>query len=62
MVELQAVLGLINARKNRVLQVAELALSPQRFKMFRKVFLDEFGREGLESELAKVFAEDRRKR
>ena len=62
MVKLQSVISLINARKNRVLRVAELALPPQRFKMFRQVFLDELGREGLESELAKLFAEDHQDR
>lgn len=57
MVELAAVLGLIDARKNRVLRIAQAALPQHQFLAFRGLFLDEFGKNGLESELAQVFAE-----
>lgn len=60
MIRLEAVLALINNRKNRVLLVAEAALSPSQFRAFKRVFLDEFGQRGLESELERLFTEDRR--
>lgn len=59
MVTLRIVLDLINARKNRVLLLAQAALPEHQFKAFRTLLLDEFGQKGLESELARVFAEDR---
>ena len=54
MVTLQAIIELINARKKRLLDVAEFALPPERFLKFRKVTLDEFGRNGLEADLARL--------
>lgn len=57
---LQAILGLLNARKNRVLLVAQSSLPESQFRAFKKIFLDEFGQSGLEKELVRVFAEDRR--
>ncbi len=59
MVALNIVLDVINARKNRVLLLAQAALPEHQFKAFRTLLLDEFGQKGLESELARVFAEDR---
>lgn len=57
---LQAILSLLNARKNRVLLVAQSSLPESQFRAFKKIFLDEFGQSGLEKELVRVFAEDRR--
>ena len=56
---LQAILDLLNARKNRVLLVAQSSLPESQYKAFRQIFLDEFGKGGLEKELVRVFAEDR---
>ena len=53
------VVDLLNARKDRVLWIAQSSLPEHQFKAFKKLFLDEFGQRGLESELARVFAEDR---
>lgn len=58
---LQLILKLLDARKNRVLLVAESSLPESQFKAFRQIFLNEFGKQGLEEELARVFAEDRHK-
>ncbi len=59
MVTLQIVLDMVNGRKNRVLLLAQASLPEHQFKAFRTLLLDEFGQKGLESELARVFAEDR---
>lgn len=56
-IALQTLIALINARKNKVLLVAESSLSESQFKAFRKLFLLEFGEKGLEGELQKIYAE-----
>lgn len=48
---LNLIVDLLNRRKNRVLLVAQSSMQDSQFKAFRKVFLDEFGRNGLESEI-----------
>ena len=58
MITLPVLLELINARKTRVLQVAEAALSESQYRAFRHIVLDEFGRSGLEKELAQMFKHD----
>ena len=57
----QMSLELLNARKNRVLLVAQSSLTESQFKAFRQIFLDEFGKSGLEKDLEKVLAEKQRK-
>jgi hypothetical protein len=52
------IVALINARKNRLLLVAEAALPASQFQAFRRVVLDEFGKSGLEKELERMFHED----
>jgi hypothetical protein len=59
MVALAAILQAINARKNRVLLLAQAALPEHQFKAFRTLLLDEFGQKGLEQELARIYAEER---
>lgn len=56
-VRLQQVLDLLNLRKRQVLLIAQAALPEHQFQAFRQLFLDEFGKSGLESELARLFAE-----
>ena len=51
---LQSILACLNARKNRILLVAESSLPEPQFKAFRTLFLDELGRNGLESELQAI--------
>lgn len=55
---LQQITALLNPHKNRVLQVAQSALPESQFSAFKKLFLDEFGQKGLESELANLFIEE----
>ena len=57
MVMLPAILALLNQRKNRVLRIAEAALPETQFRAFRGLLLDEFGRDGLDRDLARLVAE-----
>lgn len=59
MVTLQLILDMVNTHKNKALLLAQAALPEHQFRAFRTLLLDEFGQKGLESELARVFAEDR---
>lgn len=54
---LPILLEAVNARKNKALQLAQVGLSEPQFRAFRGLFLDEFGRNGLESELARIVAD-----
>jgi hypothetical protein len=54
---LPVLLEAVNARKNRALRIAEAALPESQYRAFRGLFLDEFGRSGLEQELARIVAE-----
>ncbi len=54
---LEMILERLNARKKRVLLVAQSSLSESQYKAFRQILLDEFGKSGLETELEKVLAE-----
>ncbi len=62
MVTLQIILELLNARKNRVLLIAQASLPESQFQAFRALFLGEFGKSGLERELARVFDEHHKDR
>lgn len=54
---LAVLLEAVNARKNKALRYAETALPESQFRAYRGLFLDEFGRNGLEQELARIVAE-----
>lgn len=54
---LAILLAAVNARKNRVLRLAEAALSESQYRAYRGLFLDEFGRSGLEQELERIVAD-----
>ncbi len=58
---LEMILERLNARKKRVLLVAESSLPESQYKAFRQILLDEFGKSGLETELEKVLAEKHHK-
>lgn len=62
MMLLDHLLEAVNVRKNKALQMAEAALPESQFRAFRRLFLDEFGRNGLESEMARIVAEDQRRK
>jgi len=54
---LASVLDALNARKKKALQLAQVGLPEHQFMAFRSLFLDEFGRSGLESDLARIVVE-----
>ena len=54
MVGPEHVMDFVYRRLNRLLSVAEASLPPPQFRAFRKIALDEFGRNGLESELREL--------
>lgn len=62
MVILQAIIEALNARKNRALRFAEAALPPPQYQAFRKLFLGEFGRDGMERDLVRIIAEHEKDR
>ncbi len=53
----QAVIALLNVRKSKILTIAQVAMTEHQFKAYRSLVLDELGKEGLESELAKLLDE-----
>ena len=54
MIQLEDIQALIESRKNRVLTCAQIGMSEFQFQAFRKIFLDEFGKSGLGSDLEKL--------
>lgn len=48
------IVQLVNARVKKILDFAELSLPQDKFLIFRKLTLDEFGRSGLVKELERV--------
>ena len=61
MVALQAIIEALNARKNRLLLLAQASLSESQFHAFRKLLLLELGRDGFEGELLKIVTEHEKK-
>ncbi len=53
----KTIVDVLNARKSKVLLIAEAALSQSQYLAFRKLFLNEFGKGGFEGELVRVIAE-----
>ena len=51
MVSQDQIVQLVNARVKKILDFAELSLPQDKFPIFRKLTLDEFGRSGLVKEL-----------
>jgi hypothetical protein len=60
MVMLAQVIALLNKHKNKVLLVAESSLPEAQFRAYRKLVLDEFGRNGMEKELEELFDQQER--
>lgn len=57
-----AIVEVLNRRKGKVLDLAELSMHEGQFRTFKKLFLNEFGRDGAERELQRVVAEYERQR
>ena len=54
MVTQDQIMQLVNARVKKILDLAELSLPKEKFPLFRKLTLDEFGKSGLGKELERV--------
>ena len=52
----EAIQARLSECRNKILIIGEVALHPSQFKAFRKLVLDELGRNGLESDLEKILA------
>lgn len=63
MIDPRDIVNLINPHVAKVLTIAQAALPKDQFSAFRKLVLDEFGRNGLESEIIDFFVQhpDQRK-
>lgn len=59
---LVAIREVLNRRKGKVLDLAQLSMGEAQFRTFKKLFLNEFGHDGAERELQKVVAEYERQR
>jgi len=54
MIDENDVMDLVNKRLNRLLLIAESSLQSSQFRAFRKLTLDEFGRNGLGKDLRQL--------
>ena len=54
MVTKEQITQLLNARVKKILDLAELSLPKDKFPLFRKLTLDEFGESGFGKELERV--------
>ena len=54
---LPAILDLLSERKNRLLLTAQVGLPANQFEAYRKILLDELGRNGFERDLEKVLSQ-----
>lgn len=61
-IALPILIQMINARKHKVLLIAEASMPPHQYKAFRKLFLCEFGDKGLEGEICKIYTESQQQR
>ena len=60
MVTQEHIMRLINARVTKILDYAALSLPEDKFILFRKLTLNEFGKSGLEKELEMVLRSQER--
>lgn len=51
---LSAILEMLSERKNRLLLTAQVGLPANQFDAYRKILLDELGRNGFERDLEKI--------
>lgn len=54
MVNSEKIISCVNVRMAKILSFAELAMPRDKFEIFRKLTLDEFGKSGLVKELERV--------
>lgn len=60
MVTHEQIMQLVNARVKNLLDLAELSLPQDKFPIFRKLTLNEFGKSGLGKELERVLRSQER--
>lgn len=58
-VVLQLILDKLNERKNRLLLTAQVGLPTNQYDAYRKILLDELGRNGFERDLEEVLKQHR---
>ena len=58
MVKREDIERILNARLSQVLLIAESSLSANQYQAFRKLTLNEFGRNGIGKELDRLFGSD----
>lgn len=56
---LTKIIELLNPHKNRVLTIAQSSLPEHQFQAFKKLYLDEMGERGFESELRQLLDKHR---
>ncbi|MDK9720020.1 MAG: hypothetical protein OEL53_02435 [Rhodospirillales bacterium] len=54
MVALADIVDLLGPRKKRLLDIAEMLIPKDQFRLFRKSLLDEFGKGGFEGDLGRL--------
>lgn len=54
---LTPVIDALNERKNRLLLTAQVGLPDNQFEAYRKILLDELGRNGFEQDLEKILTQ-----
>jgi len=57
---LAQIMGLLNKHMTQVLLVAESSLPESQFRAYRKLVLNEFGKNGLEKELSELLDQQER--
>jgi hypothetical protein len=57
MIDLDAIRDALNSRKSKLLDMAQAAFPPSQFAAFRKLLLNELGRQGFEQDLERILAE-----
>lgn len=57
MTDLAAIVRALNVRKNKLLDMAQAALPPAQNTAYRKLLLNELGKEGFERDLERIIAE-----
>jgi len=58
MVTLHAILDLLNRSKGKILSCAEMSMPESQYKAFRREVLNILGRQGMERDLANLFANE----
>ena len=57
MIDLNAIRHALNSRKSKLLDMAQAALPESQFGAFRKLVLNELGRQGFEQDMERILAE-----